>query len=129
YHQNVFVYNSYLTNWGSWYCRIPGWQGPKACGLAESPTWAGVWYTYGILGGGIFGCFLMRKAKERWPHIGTMGLIGISLVAWMIADLFMELTYLRQGFYAYAGAQKGFTLFYGHYYQFPLVEMLGWGSC
>ena len=66
----------------------------------------------------------MRKAKDRWPRIGKVGLLLVCFSATATFDIIFELAWLRGGMYTYGGAIKGLTLFPGHYYAFPMYEAI-----
>lgn len=127
------LYNSAFVNWGSWFNYLPGWAPPNGAQMVEAPLWSGTWYSFGIFGVAVLYCNIMRRIKARWPRIGTLGTIGIFVLMSMAIDLLIEVPYVILGTYTYPGALKGWTLFYGHYYQFPLYEpvVMGafWSGC
>ncbi len=67
---------------------------------------------------------VMRRAKSRWPNIGTTGIIGVALVFCMAFDFVIEAIWLRLGIYTYAGSIGWLTIFKGRYYQFPIYEVV-----
>lgn len=122
--QPIFTYNSTMWNRGTWNLHIPGFVWPNANKMAEPLTVTLTCYMWLLMVWVLAACFVMRKAKERWPHFGPFKLI---MIAWAVSipwDIAMEYTLLRMGWYAYPGpgAVKWFTLFSGHHYQFPLME-------
>jgi hypothetical protein len=125
--QYQWVANAYFTNWGSWLCRVPGWIPPEGCHFIEPPLLTLTWYSYGILLAAIFGNHIMRRVRAKWPEMGTVGVMGICFGILAVIDLLMESAYLRLGMFSYPGAIKGLTLWYGHYYQFPIYEAVFWG--
>lgn len=114
-------YNSQMLNWGSWSSHIPGWVSEKGSSMPEPPLYAGLWYPIGIILAAMFINYVMRRAKRRWPKLGTSGLALIAIAAGMFFDLALETAYVRLGQYVYPGAYRPLTLFYGNYYQFPLL--------
>lgn len=67
------TYNTWLFNRGSWSPYIPGWVSPDSPGhqvpeplLINAPG-----YAAGVLVITIFGCWVMRKIKARWPNMVT----------------------------------------------------------
>ena len=127
--QASFSYNSVLINWGSWSSWIPGWMSQKGTLMPEGIFFVGAWYGAGLWLGVIGANAVMRRAQARWPRMGKLGLVGVCLALMFVVDVFLELAYIRWGLYSYAGAIPWMTLFHGRYYQFPLYEMVLWGSC
>ena len=73
------TYNTWMCNLGSWVQNVPGWAlpGSRADMMAEPLLMNAPGYSYGVLLCTIFGCWIMRRAKSRWPGISNFGLIGI----------------------------------------------------
>jgi hypothetical protein len=128
---NIFqvqvVYNSAFFNLGSWYPHVVGWLSPRT-NLISTPLvgFAPGGYMYFWFAAMVFGCWAMRKIKARWLHLGTFGLIMSCFAMWVALDFVAELTWMRLGFYAYAGGIGSLTVFHGHYYQFPIyINLMG----
>jgi hypothetical protein len=135
YSQNWATFNSELINFGSWGPQLPGWIAPQSNLFAEPIVWALPSYLYAVFGIVVLANFVMRKAKSRWPRLGTAGLVGICLGFTFTTDLLAEIIFIRFGIYAYPGGISGITLWHGHYYQLPLNEVAlmslvftGWAS-
>jgi hypothetical protein len=129
YTQNWFGYNTTLVNFGSWTMDIPGWVAPAANRLPEPFLWVASSYVFVLAPGAIFGAWLMRRAKARWPSLGKLGLIMVAFGAMFTLDLVFELIWVRFALYSYGGPIKWMTLFHGHYYQFPVYEAFLFGGC
>ena len=126
-----FTYNSYLLNFGTWTATTPGWLSPNGNYLPEPILFAGVSYLYLTMPSAILGCWLMRKAKSRWPSIGTAGLIGLIVAFFVAFDFVAEVAFMRMGLYSYPGSW-GPTLLKGTYYQIPFYEIVVagvWWAC
>jgi hypothetical protein len=67
-------------------------------------------------------CWVMRWAANRWPRLGTFGLLVVAFGFNWVLGLFSELAALRSGLYTYGGAIRELSLFHGNYYQLPLYE-------
>ena len=120
------LYNSYLVNFGSWAPHIPGWLSPNANLLPEPViAYTGIYGSQVLLS--LMGVVAMRKAKQRWPHMGKLGQLGICLAVIMVIDLVLECILIRSELYAYPGAIKSLSLFGGERYQFPLYETVVFG--
>jgi hypothetical protein len=129
YFQHHIAYNSEALNWGSWLERIPGSLVPNGSLFPEGVLFATNWYAVGVFGGIVVANALMRRIKERWPRLGPMGLLGALFITMVVVDVLLEIPYTRLGIYSFAGAIEGWTLFHGHYYQFPIYEALLWPFC
>jgi hypothetical protein len=83
-------------------------------------------YLLFLLGMMMVGCSIMRKAKVRWPQLGTFGLITVSFGFFFVFDFIAEQVCVRLGFFAYPGGISWLTVFHGHHYQFPVyVSLIG----
>ncbi len=125
------TYNSWMFNRGSWVKDIPGWvsYGEPGRMMAEPLLMNAPGYSYGVLLCTILGCWVMRKAKSRWPSISNAGLIGVLIVWTFFFDLVMEGLFLMpMGLYIYPGAIKSLSINAGTYYQWPVYEGLMWGG-
>jgi Spirocyclase AveC-like len=125
------TYNSWMFNRGSWVQHIPGWvsYGEPGRMMAEPLLMNAPGYSYGVLLCTILGCWVMRRAKARWPKISNVGLIGVLVVWTFFFDLVMEGLFLMpMGLYIYPGAIKSLSINAGTYYQWPVYEGLMWGG-
>lgn len=135
YTQYWCTYNSYLFNFGSWNAQIPGWLPPNGNQLVEPFLWAWPLYAYMCFLAAVLGCFVMRKAKARWPELGKFGLFMVCFGFIFVLDVILEPVFMALGFYTYAGAIPWMTIFHGHYYQLPIYQsvlfsatLAGWAS-
>jgi hypothetical protein len=125
------TYNSWLFNRGSWVQHVPGWNSWGIPGrmMAEPVLMIMPGYSYGVLLCTILGCWVMRRAKMRWPSLGMAGLLGVTFVFTLFFDVVMEGFFLMpMGLFTYPGAIRSLTLFPGRYYQYPLYEPFMWGG-
>jgi hypothetical protein len=125
------TYNSWMFNRGSWVQHIPGWvsYGEPGRMMAEPLLMNAPGYSYGVLLCTILGCWVMRRAKSRWPNISNAGLIGVLIVWTFFFDLVMEGLFLMpMGLYIYPGAIRSLSINAGTYYQWPVYEGLMWGG-
>ena len=129
YFNHWYTYNSYLVNFGSWVKEVPGWMSYSEPGRmdVEPIIWTPFLYVYLFFGGAVFGCWVMRKACERWPRMGSMGLILFALLAGMLVDFVAEgLLIMPAGVYTYAGGHL--AIFPEAYHKFPLTETVTVGA-
>lgn len=122
------TFNADVVNRGSWYEHSPLWLSPNAKGFPEAPLFDlgffGLWVFLNI-----WFCFMMRAARRRWPRLGKTGIVTLLVLLGMYFDLTIEFLMMRTGLYHYGGAYRGFGVaFEGHYYQFPLYEMVLFGG-
>lgn len=128
YSRPQLTYNSMLWNFGCPQCNAPGWMAPNGGHIAENIVAPGLYFT-GMFIGVVWANWAMRKAKQRWPRIGTFGLIAVCYAFLGILDFAMEIPWNRLGIYTYPGGIGGVTMFHGHYYQFPIYEVIFWTAC
>lgn len=123
YFNQWFTYNAYLWNMGSWVKDVPGWLSFGSPGhmLVEPVLWMPFVYVLAFWLVSLFGCWTMRAAHERWPQLGTMGLIACAFLAAMVFDVICEgIIIMPLGFYNYAGGHL--AIFPNAYNRFPLHE-------
>ncbi len=128
YSQAAGTYNAHLLNFGSWTTKIPGWLSPNGQLLPEPVIWTTTAYMTAVFGAVVMSNIVMRKAKERFPGLGTVGLIAVCLGFFLVFDLLVELVWVRTGIYFYPGAIRSLSIFPGRYYQFPVYEVFLFGG-
>lgn len=125
------TYNTWLFNRGSWSSNIPGWVSPEEPGhqvpepiLVNAPG-----YAAGVLMITIFGCWVMRRIKSRWPNISNLQLIVATYAFTFVLDFVMEAGFMLPfGLYTYPGAIRAVSFSAGTYHQWPVYEGLMWGG-
>jgi hypothetical protein len=122
-----FQWNAVFVNVGSWYSWVPGWMSPRAHFLAEPILFCGGLYIWLFATGVIALNWVMRKAKQRWPRIGKVGLVLIAMGTAGFLDFVFEVAWLRQGLYSYGAHVNALTLFPSKQYAFPIYEAVLWG--
>lgn len=125
------TYNAAQFNRGSWTPYVPGWLSPDSPGhqVAEPLLSNAPGYGYGLVLVTIVGCWVMRKAKSRWPNMSNLRLIGITFVFTFLVDVVMEgCLLLPTGIFIYPGAIRSLSVNAGHYYQWPVYEGVLWGG-
>jgi hypothetical protein len=125
YYQTAVTYNAAQTNFGSWVMHIPGWNAPLGNQLGWPIVWGPPAYLYFWMLSVIAGGWIMTRAKRRWPRLTRLQIIVICYFTMAVVDLIGELIWVRLGLYTFIGPPwESLTLFYGHYYQFPIYETL-----
>ena len=125
------TYNTWLFNRGSWSSNVPGWVSPEQPGhqvpeplLVNAPG-----YAWGVLLITIFGCWVMRRIKTRWPSISALRLILVTYAFTIVLDFVMEAGFMLPfGLYTYPGAIRSVSFAAGTYHQWPIYEGLMWGG-
>ena len=121
-----FSYNSWAINYGSWVHGVPGWlsNGRPGAMLVEPILIMPGLYVYVFVITMFLGCAIMRRAKAKWPQIGTLGLIGVCFVGMVAFDIILEgVIFMPLGIWEYPGG-RGFAIFSGSYHAFPLNEIV-----
>lgn len=121
-----FTYNSWPINYGSWVHGVPGWlsNGKPGAMLVEPILIMPGLYVYVFVITMFLGAAVMRRAKVRWPRIGTVGLIGVCFVAMVAFDIILEgVIFMPLGIWEYPGG-RGFAIFNATYHAFPLNEVV-----
>jgi hypothetical protein len=129
YAHNWWGYNSYLLNFGSVMSAIPGGTAGDAHGVGQAFSILLVpgGYVAVFVPASILGCWVMRRAKTRWPRLSAAGLIAICVLTMMAVDLVVEgMFFMRLGFWSYAGGHIA-LLNASHYYKYPLQVLIGSG--
>ena len=122
----TYTYNTHLIQFGSWANYLPGWVVPRGQYFPEPALFEWSTYIYAIMPPIVLGNYLMRRAKDRWPHLSTVRLLSLTFGFFVVLDVAIEVPWLLSGVYVYTSGIKGLTLFGGHYYQFPLYEAILW---
>jgi hypothetical protein len=125
------TYNTWMWNRGSWVQDIPGWQsyGEPGAMMAEPILMNAPGYSFGVLLCTMLGCWVMRRAKAKWPNISNLRLIGVLLIWTFIFDFIIEGLFLMpMGLFTYPGAIQSLSINAGTYYQWPIYEGLMWGG-
>jgi hypothetical protein len=125
------TYNTWMWNRGSWVMDVPGWVSWNEPGamMAEPLLMNAPGYSWGVLICTMMGCWVMRRAKARWPSLGVAGLLGVLVVFTFFFDIVMEGFFLMpMGLFTYPGAIQSLSLFPGTYHQYPMYEGILWGG-
>jgi hypothetical protein len=120
----LFLFNSYAVNFGSWYNATPGWSSPNTALLPEPILIWGFGYLVFLFTFCIVTNWAMRKMKARFPKMGFFGLLATAYVTSVALDWILETPFLRLDLYAYGGAPGWMTVWAGHTYQWPAYEWL-----
>ncbi|ORA11275.1 hypothetical protein BST14_18895 [Mycobacterium arosiense ATCC BAA-1401 = DSM 45069] len=128
YSQTWVTYNSVLLNLGSWNGEIPGWMSPNGNQQIEPVLLMVPAYIWAGLGPTLAACWLLRRVRARWPHLSNRRLAVICFIGFVTFDMVFEPLATFAGWWAWDGSIPSLTLFYGHYYQYPLYEAVLWGA-
>ena len=120
YYSYGIAYSSFLHNWGSWANRIPGFSYPNQNRFPEAPLMWGASFIWFNLVFALMFHWIWRRLDSRYPQLGLAGKILALLATMFMTDVLFESLILRNQLYSYVGAIQRWSLFGGHYYQFPL---------
>jgi hypothetical protein len=123
------TYNAWAVNFGSWVNSVPFATGKAAPGamLVEPILIVPAAYMYCFVIAMFFGSWVMRRARNRWPHMSAVKLATICVVALWIFDIILEgIIFMPLGVWEYPGGH--FNIFPNTYHKFPITEMLTAGS-
>lgn len=122
------LWNSRIINWGSWDNFIPGWRYPNGERVAEILPFGLPMYIWALFTGTVFLCYVMRRAKERRPHLSKWKIGWICFGCACLIDV-IEPFWVRTGIYVWTAVPtpSWLTLWDKHWYQFPLHEPLLFG--
>jgi hypothetical protein len=91
--------------------------------FAEPIVFIGPAYVYFLCASVIFGCWVMRTCKARWPRLQGYHLVVICFVVMCLVDLVAEgLIWMPLGFWSYPGGHG--ILFPSTYHKFAAEEMI-----
>ena len=119
----ALLYNSHLVNYGAWANGVwPGWTSPNGNLLPEPIFVVVPGYTCLVFGQVVFVCWVLRRAKQRWPAMGIGTIIALIVIALTGIDSVLEMALIRSGVYANPGGIRAITVFAGQTYQLPMSE-------
>jgi len=107
YFHNWIMYNSYFVNWGNPLSGIPGWHSFAQPGamVAWPVLFIVPGYVFTVFPGMKFGCWVLRRARIRWPHASVVRLMACCFVAMLSISIVLESQfYMRLGWYAEVGS-------------------------
>lgn len=110
-----------VRDWGEY---IPGWHPPYPEMQIEQ-----------VIGGQILMwplsvawpwamLLIVATVNRRFPHWGRWRMAGVFVAAGLMADLIIEGFYIGTGTYIFPYAIHSLSLFGGHWYQIPLLQLL-----
>jgi Spirocyclase AveC-like len=122
-------YSAYWFNMGSWTLgSFPGWISPAGNNLPEPILVMGFGYLWLGFSAAIIACKAMQWMKRRFPRVSGLELMLFALAIGVTLDITAEVSLAWAGTFAWPGAIKGITLFYGKPYQFPMTEGILFGA-
>lgn len=117
-------WNSYFLNRGSPLSEVPGVDSAHGPGYGQVlPFFNVAAYVIALPLFGAFGAWVMRRAKQRFPRLKAVGLIGVCVLAIMVVETALEVVLAPSGVYTLAGSQWP-MFFADHYYRITLPQMV-----
>ena len=98
YTQLSLLYNSHMVNFGAWtYGIFPGWTQINGNLLPEPIFITIPGYMVLVYVQVVFICWLLAKAKMRWPNMGLGGTLAFIILGLTIVDSLIEILLIRTG--------------------------------
>jgi hypothetical protein len=123
-----FTYNAWLQNHGSWLADTPGVIMANAERIPEPYLLTGPLYLWCIFGVVVIANRIMKRAQARWPQMSNARLMGLTILSFILWDLFWELTFIRIGYWTYPTTPRMLTVFGDSYFRIHLTEPILWGT-
>lgn len=126
--QATWWYNGYLINMSSWATYIPGWVSPGHENFVEPLLLMGPCYIWFFIIPTMLGCYIIRRARERFPQAGLLTGLLCIFVTVAIFDAIVEIYFIRTGAGAYTGVVRSLSIWAGTPHEWPLYEaaIMGW---
>jgi hypothetical protein len=124
-----FTYNSWMVNFGSWVNDIPGWMsyGRPGAMLSEPILFTPAAYVYIFVIVMLFGSWVMRKTRARFPRISNLSLILVCYAVMIAFDVVLEgVVWMPMGIFGYHGG--AWALFADTYHKYPVSEGFSIGA-
>jgi hypothetical protein len=118
-----FTYNSWMVNFGSWVNDIPGWMsyGRPGAMLSEPILFTPAAYVYIFVIVMLFGSWVMRKTRARFPGLSNLGLVLVCYAVMIVFDVVLEgVVWMPMGIFGYHGGH--WALFANSYHKYPILE-------
>jgi Spirocyclase AveC-like len=113
-----FTYNSYFFNRGTAMVGVPGWQSFNEPGaqIAWPIFFIPALYAGMFLFIPMLGCYVMRRARSRWPQLPNLGLLAVCFMTIVVIDIVLEgVIVMRLGIYDHTGPSISFLdSYYSH---------------
>jgi len=122
YTNSVFAFNAYAFNMGSWANFVPGHSLPGQERQAEGLFWSVGFYVYFGLLSAMLSAYFLRKLRQGFPRMTTVGRYSILFVFWFLFDNIFEASLVRMEVYSFSGLPIMGTLWPGEVYQYPIWE-------
>jgi hypothetical protein len=123
----VYFFNYYSLQFNpDWAPYLPGWDHPGLhqpitpvvfpSGLGFTVLITCVWIQW----------WLTNWVAQRRPHWGTPRILAACILAGLAVVFALEQVGIRIGSYTYPFAIQSLSLWGGHWYQYPVTEMISW---
>jgi hypothetical protein len=121
-------YSAHFTSFGNWMNQVPGALAPNAHFIPEPIFAVSTFYVY-LLGIPLLIILAaMRAWKRHFPASSPMTIFMVGIGSGFVYDIIVEGLGCQVGIWAFTGAIRDYSIFGGHWYQFPLYEMVFWGG-
>jgi hypothetical protein len=122
YVQPYFTYNAYHLNFGSWLNEVPGALAPNGHLLAQPVLAWGSGYGWCMLLPALAGSRLISWLRSRSPGISLASLFGVVWIGFIGFTAIDVLFGIALRSYVWFNVVGRFSVFDGHWYQYPLYE-------
>jgi Spirocyclase AveC-like len=117
---HTWQYNGYGYNMSSWANYIPWWSAPNGQNFAEPIFLQPPSFTVFFLGSAMFGCYLLRQLRNKYPAMSPVLGFVILMFAMSMIDAITENFWVHSGGGAYPGVIHALSMYPNTAVQWPL---------
>lgn len=121
-------YSTYFTSWGNWAGQLPGVMSANVGVIPEPIPFSMACYPTLLGVPVLIILWAMRKYKEKFPSAGAASVMCFAFVCGLIYDFVCEHFPARAQIWSFQRVVESWSLWGGHYYQYPIYEGIFFGG-